>query len=130
MRRMLSIIAILVLGLFVFSGCQGQTTTGNAIKTSLDSEVDQLEKSDTKTDTNSEPMKKIELGDISSHNSESDCWVASRGKIYDITEFLEKHKAPLSKYCGTTEEFASAYSGKHDDSKDDILKNFEIGILK
>ena len=126
MKRILSIIIILVLGLFVFSGCQGQTLTGNAIKTPLekDSEVHQLGK----TDTNSEP-KKIELEDISPHNSESDCWVAYDGKVYDITEFLGKHKSPLSKYCGTSTEFEEAYMGKHKGYKDDILNQFQIGIL-
>jgi cytochrome b involved in lipid metabolism len=67
--------------------------------------------------------------EISRHNSKNDCWVSASGKVYNITQFLNKHKAPLEKYCGTIEEFENAYLGKHGHSKDNILDNFVIGKL-
>jgi len=29
--------------------------------------------------------------ELASHNTEKDCWVAVRGKIYDVTEFMHRH---------------------------------------
>jgi len=70
------------------------------------------------------------LSDVSEHDTESNCWVSYGGNVYDITEFLSKHKSPLGKYCGTGQEFEDAYMGKHKGSKDDILSEYKIGNLK
>jgi len=63
------------------------------------------------------------------HNTASDCWVAYSGNVYDITDFLSQHQAPLDSYCGTSTEFEQAYSAKHYGSKDDFLEQYKIGIL-
>lgn len=67
---------------------------------------------------------------IATHNSPADCWVAANGQVYDITEFLAKHKSPLDKYCGQTTEFEAAYTAQHGNSKTDVLAGYQIGILQ
>lgn len=36
-------------------------------------------------------MKTFSLGDVSSHNTEKDCWIIVHGKVYDMTPFLDEH---------------------------------------
>ncbi len=112
---------ILILSMIVLSGCGTKDITGNVV---VEPKVeDKLDVVDVKSE-------KIILSDLESHNSESDCWVAYSGKVYDITEFLSKHKAPLGNYCGTSTEFEDAYMGTHKGGKDAILNEFEIGVLE
>lgn len=68
--------------------------------------------------------------EIAAHNSPTDCWVAASGQVYDITDFLAKHKSPLDQYCGQTTEFEAAYTAQHGNSKTDILAGYQIGVLQ
>lgn len=33
----------------------------------------------------------LTIDEVSKHNSQTDCWMAVRGIVYDVTEFLEQH---------------------------------------
>lgn len=73
----------------------------------------------------------ISLAELAKHNSESDCWVAYNGNVYDVTAFLGKHKggsAAIMKTCGTVEAFSNAFTGKHGTSKESVLES--EGIIK
>ncbi len=35
--------------------------------------------------------KRITAAELSRHNNASDCWVAIKGKVYDVTAFLYEH---------------------------------------
>jgi len=67
--------------------------------------------------------------EISLHNSEDDCWIIYNRKVYNVTEFLNKHpagKETILRKAGTdvTEDinFHSSYVKK-------ILKKYFIGYL-
>ena len=72
----------------------------------------------------------IDKNKLSSHNCESDCWVAYDGKVYDITSWLPIHPGSagaISPYCGTSDEFTGAFEKKHGTSK---VKNLmKVGVL-
>ncbi|MEM4261062.1 MAG: cytochrome b5-like heme/steroid binding domain-containing protein [Candidatus Woesearchaeota archaeon] len=74
---------------------------------------------------------KISITELSRHNKESDCWISYKGKIYDITNFLPKHKnytnllVPL---CGKSTEFEQTFTAKHGTSKVEVL--LRDGVLK
>ena len=70
----------------------------------------------------------ISLSELAEHDSEDDCWIGYNGQVYDITEFLGKHKAPLTDYCGTDKSFEDAFTGKHGTSKIDVLES--EGVLQ
>ncbi|MEM3067351.1 MAG: cytochrome b5-like heme/steroid binding domain-containing protein [Thermoplasmata archaeon] len=61
----------------------------------------------------------IKTSELALHNSETDCWVVYKGKVYDLTSWLDKHPGgvkPISKHCGTF-GFEEAFIKKHGDSK-------------
>ncbi|KAL6237960.1 hypothetical protein BDW75DRAFT_237834 [Aspergillus navahoensis] len=56
----------------------------------------------------------LQLSDIQNHRSESDCWIAIHGKVYDVTKFLASHpggKAIILQHAGT--DATTAFAGVH-----------------
>ncbi len=73
---------------------------------------------------------KISLTQLSIHNKKSDCWVAYDGKVYDVTSFLPRHPGSagaISPFCGTSEEFAKAFTKQHGTSK--VSNLMKVGTL-
>lgn len=69
--------------------------------------------------------------ELSSHDSESDCWIGYEGKVYDITDWLPKHPGSalaISPYCGTSDDFESSFIGQH--GKEQVEKLMQEGIFK
>lgn len=59
------------------------------------------------------------------HNTQSNCWVAYKGVVYDITNWLPRHPGSaeaIAPYCGTAEEFAAAFNRQHGTSREGKLK--------
>ncbi len=62
----------------------------------------------------------LSTADLALHNTESDCWIAYDGKVYDITDYIPRHpgnSAMITETCGTSEEFAAAFANMHGMSK-------------
>ena len=107
--------------LVLFMGC---VSTPN----SDTNQVDQNQSSVVIPPTDSAPITSTQL---STHKTEQDCWVAFEGKAYDLTNWLPKHPgsaAAIAPYCGTSEEFENAFTGKHGTSK--VNKMMEESTLK
>lgn len=57
--------------------------------------------SSTEPATPAQPVSKDELA---KHAAPSDCWIAVRGKIYNVTRYIDEHPAPretITSTCGT-----------------------------
>ncbi|MCK9212814.1 MAG: cytochrome b5 domain-containing protein [Ignavibacteriaceae bacterium] len=77
----------------------------------------------------------IPVSELSRHNVESDCWVAYKGEVYDLTLFLPAHPGSaraITPYCGTSSQFEKAFANQHGTSQVKELINEGIykGILK
>lgn len=78
-------------------------------------------------------MKKIALGEISKHNTESDCWVVVHGAVIDVTNFLQTHPGGVSALskpgrggCDVTEHFERI---GHSEKARGILRSMQIGVV-
>lgn len=76
------------------------------------------------------------LQEVAQHASETDCWMAIEGKVYDVTKFVSQHPGgkAIVNGCGkdATELFNERPSnnmGPHPDQARQALANFEIGTL-
>ena len=81
-------------------------------------------------DLTSNTKKGVSVGELAKHNTQTDCWVAYDGKVYDITTWLPVHPgsaAAIAPYCGTSEEFTKAFENKHGTSK--VGKLMKVGVL-
>ena len=86
-------------------------------------EVGAIEEPDTEpTPGGNASITKAELAE---HDSPDDCWIGYKGVVYDITDWLPRHPgsaSAISPYCGTAEEFATAFNKQHGTTKDTRLQ--------
>lgn len=76
------------------------------------------------------------LDELRAHDSRVDCWMAIDGKVYDVTEFVNKHPGgdTLLEGCGVdaTELFETRPMGSgtpHSDKARSFLPNYFMGTL-
>jgi cytochrome b involved in lipid metabolism len=86
-----------------------------------------------KTTSNEPVLNSYSMDDVKLHNSKESCWSAIRGKVYDLTNWVDQHpggQEKILKICGKdgTELFVKQHGGK--EKPENALKNFEIGVLK
>lgn len=73
------------------------------------------------------------LTDIATHNSETSCWTAIRGNVYDLTSWIGRHPGgsdTIRGLCGI--DGTKAFEGEHGGERgpENRLTAFQIGILK
>lgn len=77
----------------------------------------------------------ISLEALAAHNSETDCWMAIEGKVYNLTDYLPKHPTPASMllpWCGkeATEGMRTkGYGRDHSPMAWEMLNAYEVGTL-
>lgn len=94
------------------------TSEGNVIEIQKDDEINEFDLGVEKDSST------ISEETLAMHSTENDCWISYDGAVYDVTEFLPKHPgsaAAIIPYCGTSENFASAFEGQHGTSKVGVL---------
>ncbi|KAH8740206.1 cytochrome b-type NAD(P)H oxidoreductase [Cryptosporidium ryanae] len=75
--------------------------------------------------------RRVSVEELKSHASESDCWIAYKGKVYDITKYLEFHpggKEILLQFAGKDISTACSYF-HHWVNCERILQFDFVGIL-
>jgi len=66
------------------------------------------------------PSSGITVAELATHNTASDCLVAFKGTVFNVTKFLPLHpggSAAIEKYCGSSTAFEDAFTRKHGTSK-------------
>jgi len=77
------------------------------------------------------PFQIITSSQLSLHNKETDCWIAFRGRVYDITRYLKINRGrvgPITSYCGTSEDFEKNFLSNYDSPE--ISRLMQQGIYK
>lgn len=77
--------------------------------------------------------KTFSMSDIATHNTETSCYTAINGNVYDITKYIPYHpggKTNIMKVCGV--DGTSVFTRKHssDEKPNLILRSMQIGVLK
>lgn len=79
-------------------------------------------------------ISKEPIIDVTSHNSESDCWVKINGHIYDVTSYLASHpggKGAILPSCGSDATLAFETKGSspakpHSDAAKSLLLRYLV----
>tara|TARA_Y100000310_G_scaffold345607_1_gene467219 strand:+ start:2272 stop:2682 length:411 start_codon:yes stop_codon:yes gene_type:complete len=126
MRKILFLLTILVL----LVGCTAEVPVEPVVTEEIPVEVLPLTEETTEAPVEEPTIEPIEdeslisKEELATHDVEEDCWVAYDGNVYDITDYLPNHKggkASIVNYCGTSDDFADAFTGKHGTSKVSVL---------
>ena len=81
--------------------------------------------------SNTPSEKTVTASELSTHDTQGDCWIAYQGKVYDLTSFLPKHPGSagaITPYCGTSEEFENAFKDQHGTSQ--VQKMIKESVYK
>ncbi|XP_008798668.1 cytochrome B5-like protein isoform X1 [Phoenix dactylifera] len=85
----------------------------------------------TNTSATSKTLKTYTQKEVSLHNKRDDCWIIVKGKVYDVTPYVEEHPggdAILNNAGGdSTEGF---YGPQHATRVFDMVDEFYVGDLK
>ena len=75
----------------------------------------------------------ITMADVATHNSPSDCWSAIDGKVYNLTQWIDRHPGGavvIKSLCG--KDGSAGFNSQHQGQKrpEDELSRFLVGDLK
>jgi len=79
--------------------------------------------------------REVTMDELAQHATESDCWMAIRGKVYDFTDYIPEHPTPpfiMVQWCGkeATEAYdTKGYGRPHSAMADAMLERYFVGIL-
>ena len=116
------LIVIFVMALTFFIRISG---TDNSELSELNNQDNNPESSQSNNPEDNPPILPgtILSAEFVTHNSESDCWVIYKNKVYDVTSWLPNHPGgadKISPHCGTG-GFEQAFTQKHGTSKANLL---------
>lgn len=84
----------------------------------------------------SDTPKSFNLTDVSAHNSESDCWMAINGKVYNVTSFIPQHFGGKIILSGCGKDASDLFNqrptnskGPHPESALKVLEKLYVGEL-
>ncbi len=81
--------------------------------------------------------KSYKQSEVSRHKSESDCWLTIDGAIYNVTDYLARHRDfdyDITRHCGS--DASALWQSKpgtgdaHSRKAERLLKKYRIGTLK
>ncbi len=125
------ILAALALAVLILAGCQQAQSNfyDTVIEDSKNHEIVDEEIDETQGDKPTYGMEQLAM-----HNTDDDCWMAINGKVYDVTDYVDKHPGSDSilEGCGreATELFETRPMGSgtpHSDNARQKLDDYEIG---
>ena len=71
------------------------------------------------------------LADVAKHASDTDCWMAIAGKVYNVTAEIDRHPGGPKILQGCGKDATNMYNsiGKHANGAANLAK-FQVGVLK
>jgi cytochrome b involved in lipid metabolism len=128
------VIVIVLIGGITLVANKTQAPTGENMfpgGTSAGSESINPSANETST-TSSTTMGSYTLDQVAMHKTQTDCWTAINGKVYNLTPFVTKHPGGVDniiKVCGI--DGTTLFANQHDSQKNPntALSMMQIGVL-
>jgi len=85
---------------------------------------------------NETSIREISLAELGEHDSADRCWKAINGRVYDVTDFIDRHPTPpsvMTDWCGreATEGWEGIGDGTgHSSFAETLLDDYLIGYLQ
>jgi len=76
-------------------------------------------------------IREIGADEVAQHGKEKDCWVIIKGRVYDVTKFVEEHPGGDVILDGAGIDATELFEDiGHSDDARQKMKTFQIGVLK
>jgi len=119
-----TILIIIILSVFIV-GCSTNNSTNADANNSITSNSNAAVQTNAK-ETIAPIKSTISLSELQKHNTESDCWIAYEGTVYDITDLLPVYlgsETAIAATCGTSGQFEDVFIQKYGTSKINVLES-------
>lgn len=103
----------------------------NSVNPVVDNNLEEGSQNSNIDEVPADNLNLISEAEISSHDSEQDCWVVYKSKVYDLTDYLPEHPGranTITPYCGTSSGFENAFIRQHGTSKASLLVKVAVLI--
>jgi cytochrome b involved in lipid metabolism len=70
------------------------------------------------------------MTEVAKHRSPESCWLAVRGKVYDVTSFVQKHPGGVNAILRHGGEEATEHFDFHSRDAQKQWAQFQIGVLE
>ena len=78
----------------------------------------------------SKVLKEYTRADVAQHNGQKDIWIVVKGKVYDVTPYVEEHPGGLAILRNAGGDATGGFHGpQHPPRVFDIIDDFLIGKL-
>ncbi len=119
------LVILLVTGLFLKN-----TDIVNFLDLDSDSEISESTKTIDSANTEAKSNQNFTLTDVKTHNNRSDCWSIINSKVYNLTDWIDKHPGGENRIisiCGIdgSNEFNSQHSNQQE--PESYLSSFYVG---
>ena len=75
-------------------------------------------------------LQEYTFADVAKHNSQGDVWIVVKGKVYDVTPYVEEHPGGLAILRNAGGDATEGFHGpQHPPRVFDIIDDFLIGRL-
>ncbi len=75
-------------------------------------------------------LKEFTRADVAKHSSEGDVWIVVKGKVYDVTPYVEEHPGGLAILRNAGGDATDGFHGpQHPPRVFDIIDDFLIGRI-
>jgi len=129
MNKKLILIPVALVVVLVVAGL---LLMNSGVLNKLDMDSDMVNQNSETKSNNLEVKGPYTLSEVSSHNSESDCWSAINGKVYNLTDWINKHPGGSERIIGICGiDGSSAFNTQHNGQGEpaSYLSSFYIGNL-
>ncbi|EIE26236.1 hypothetical protein COCSUDRAFT_83611 [Coccomyxa subellipsoidea C-169] len=80
--------------------------------------------------TQKKQLAKCTKAEVAAHNSQKDCWIVVKGKVYDVSSYVEEHPGGLAILKNAGGDATEGFHGpQHPPRVFDIIDDFLIGEL-
>ncbi len=123
----IKVIALGIVSMVALAACS--TTTSMATPTPAASPTPTITQQETASPVT---LATYTLADVEKHNSDTDCWMAVDGSVYDVSNFVDQHPGGERILMGCGKDASSIFASipKHEGPRaQDLLPKFKIGTL-
>eukprot|EP01132_Coremiostelium_polycephalum_P007902 gene7902-9723_t len=80
--------------------------------------------------TPGDPLVYFTAEEVAIHNKEDDLWLIIDGKVYNVTEYVDKHMGGLAIMRNAGKDSSEGFRNQHPDKVRQILDEFYMGVLQ
>jgi cytochrome b involved in lipid metabolism len=132
----IGLVIFLGLAVFLFTNLNSNNSLPKSDVSLVPTNKQMPTKESTESTDSTQPAKTYTMAEVETHNTPSDCWFVIDGKVYNASNFGEKHPGGDAVYAGCGKDATTLFNTRpmgsgtpHSDKARSNLPKFYVGDL-